>query len=76
MIARCSGGRCGGAGAERGELGGTGGAEHEREQAVAHQSRVPRALLLVPGGDPIHAHHFAKQILILPLVALLFLAGG
>lgn len=74
MSARCCISRCGGAGAEsssrvrprrRGE-----------KRRGAHQSRIPRRLLLVPGGDPLHAHHFAEQILILPLVALLFLAGG
>lgn len=42
----------------------------------AHQCRVPRGLLLVPRGNPLHTDHFPKQILILPLVALLLFAGG
>lgn len=45
-------------------------------KAWTHQSRIPRALLFVAGGNPLHADHFAKQIFILPLVALLFLTRG
>lgn len=41
----------------------------------AHQSRIPRGLLFVSGGDPLHTDHFAKQILILPLIAFLFFTG-
>lgn len=70
-MARCCWGRCGAA-----VLGRSGGAEHGGGTGVAHQGWVPRALLLVPAGDPVHTHHFAEQILVLPLVALLFLAGG
>lgn len=43
---------------------------------AAYQSRVPRALLLVAGRDALHTHHFAEQVLMLPLVVLLLFAGG
>lgn len=51
--------------------------EHHNEgKKETDQSRVPRRLLFVVAGDPLHHDNLAEQIFVLSLVVVLFLTGG